>query len=91
MTIGAWFGFKYVGGGHTVYFGLMNTAVHTIMYFYYLLSIYNPEYKKSIWWKKYITQMQLVRLKNTVKCFVVIDLFLAAICGDYSYILSIGV
>lgn len=66
MVVGSWLGFKFAGGGHTVYFGLMNTAVHTVMYFYYLLAIYNPEYKKSIWWKKYITQMQLVGSTNTV-------------------------
>lgn len=29
------------------------------MYGYYFLTSYNPELKKSLWWKKHITQMQL--------------------------------
>lgn len=31
------------------------------MYSYYFLSSYNPELKKSLWWKKYITQLQLLQ------------------------------
>lgn len=40
--------------------GLVNSFIHAIMYGYYLLTTVAPEYKKSIWWKKYITRMQLV-------------------------------
>lgn len=40
---------------------MLNTLVHTIMYVYYLLSSIDPELKKSLWWKKYITQMQLAQ------------------------------
>lgn len=31
------------------------------MYGYYFLTSYSPALKSSIWWKKYITQMQLVQ------------------------------
>jgi hypothetical protein len=37
------------------------------MYFYYFLTSFKPEMKKSIWWKKYITQLQL--LQFTFLCF----------------------
>ncbi|XP_053955799.1 elongation of very long chain fatty acids protein F-like [Anastrepha ludens] len=48
-------------GGHWVTIALLNTLVHTVMYVYYLLSSINPNMKKSLWWKKYITQMQLIQ------------------------------
>jgi len=55
-----WFGVKFVGGGNSM-FGLMfNSGVHTVMYFYYLLSAWgvNPKY---LWWKRYLTSLQMVQ------------------------------
>lgn len=40
--------------------GLLNCFVHVIMYSYYFLTSFNPELKRSAWWKKHITQLQLV-------------------------------
>lgn len=34
------------------------------MYSYYFLTSFKPELKYSIWWKKHITQIQLVREKK---------------------------
>ncbi|CAG2064399.1 unnamed protein product [Timema podura] len=48
-------------GGHATYLGLINSIVHAFMYTYYLLTNINPDYKKSIWWKKYITQLQMAQ------------------------------
>lgn len=41
--------------------GLLNSLVHCAMYSYYFISSYKPELKKSLWWKKYITQIQLIQ------------------------------
>jgi hypothetical protein len=41
--------------------GIINSFVHAFMYTYYFLTAFKPELKKSIWWKKHITQVQLVR------------------------------
>lgn len=60
MVIMSWISTKYFAGGHGVLTGLINCFVHVIMYFYYYLTIVYPEYKKNNWWKKYITQVQLV-------------------------------
>ena len=57
---------KSLTGGHAALTGLINCVVHVIMYFYYYLTIVNPEYKKSIWWKKHITQIQMVILFNFI-------------------------
>lgn len=42
--------------------GIINSFVHVIMYSYYFLTSYRPELKKSLWWKKHITQIQLVSI-----------------------------
>ncbi|XP_018327717.1 elongation of very long chain fatty acids protein 7-like [Agrilus planipennis] len=61
MVLLGWAGTKYIAGGHGVFVGFLNSIVHVVMYFYYLLSAWNKEYKKSLWWKKYLTQMQIVQ------------------------------
>ena len=40
-------------------FLLLNCLVHTVMYLYYGLAAFGPHMQKSLWWKKYITQLQL--------------------------------
>jgi phosphatidylglycerophosphate synthase len=49
-----------VAGGHSTFFALLNTFVHIIMYFYYMVSAMGPRYQKYIWWKKYLTTFQMV-------------------------------
>ena len=39
---------------------MLNSFIHTIMYSYYGLSALGPAVQKHLWWKKYLTQMQLV-------------------------------
>lgn len=54
-------GIRFAPGGHPLLLVIVNSFVHSIMYFYYFLNSINPEVKKSIWWKKYITQVQLIQ------------------------------
>lgn len=61
MVVLIWHGTKYFAGGHAVFTGALNSFVHVVMYSYYFITSLNPEYKKNIWWKKYITQMQLIQ------------------------------
>ena len=60
--------FFHAAGGHHVFVGFANSIVHSFMYSYYLLTIMYPEYKQSIWWKKHITQLQMV--SNSQRCTV---------------------
>lgn len=39
---------------------MVNAGVHVIMYFYYGLSAAGPRFQKYLWWKKYMTAIQLV-------------------------------
>lgn len=46
----------------TGFFGpTLNSFIHILMYSYYGLSVI-PSMHKYLWWKKYLTQAQLVRL-----------------------------
>ncbi|XP_062130213.1 elongation of very long chain fatty acids protein F-like [Drosophila sulfurigaster albostrigata] len=57
----------YGTGSQFSLMGALNTFVHTVMYFYYFISARNPNMKSSVWWKKYITLIQLVQFSI---CFV---------------------
>jgi len=59
MPFTAWWGIKFVGGGHTTFCGFLNMGVHVVMYFYYLMSAMGPQVQKYLWWKRYLTTMQL--------------------------------
>eukprot|EP00090_Calanus_glacialis_P001986 TRINITY_DN1148_c1_g1_i2.p1 TRINITY_DN1148_c1_g1~~TRINITY_DN1148_c1_g1_i2.p1 ORF type:complete len:291 (-),score=49.13 TRINITY_DN1148_c1_g1_i2:212-1084(-) len=59
MPFTAWWGIKFVGGGHTTFCGFLNMGVHVVMYFYYLMSAMGPEVQKYLWWKRYLTTLQL--------------------------------
>ncbi|KAH8337572.1 hypothetical protein KR074_006889, partial [Drosophila pseudoananassae] len=48
-------------GGILFPFCLINAVVHGFMYTYYYLSSLNEAIQKSIWWKKYITIIQLLQ------------------------------
>lgn len=41
--------------------GFINSMVHAVMYSYYLISIVRPQWVRQ-WWKKYITQLQIVSI-----------------------------
>lgn len=57
----AWLGLKYVGGGQTFFLCMLNSFVHTVMYAYYALSAIGPHMQPYLWWKKYLTQLQMIQ------------------------------
>ena len=52
---------RFVGNGNAILGGLMNTFIHVIMYLYYFLAALGPRFEKFIWWKKYLTSMQIIQ------------------------------
>ncbi|KAM6965719.1 elongation of very long chain fatty acids protein 7a [Aplochiton taeniatus] len=56
-----WFGVRFAAGGQGTFHALLNCVVHVIMYTYYGLSAMGPAYQKLLWWKKYLTTIQLVQ------------------------------
>ncbi|XP_017782284.1 PREDICTED: elongation of very long chain fatty acids protein AAEL008004-like, partial [Nicrophorus vespilloides] len=61
MPICAWIGAKFLPGGHGTLLGVINSFIHIIMYMYYLITSMGPQYQKYLWWKKYLTAMQMVQ------------------------------
>merc|ERR1711899_233763 len=56
-----WWGPRLVGGGQSGFGPFLNSGVHTLMYLYYLLAACGPALKPYLWWKKYLTTIQLVQ------------------------------
>lgn len=61
LPLAVWFGPKYVGGGHTTFCGLLNTAVHVVMYSYYFLAALGPRVQRYLWWKQHLTKLQMAQ------------------------------
>lgn len=61
MPVSVWWGVKFTPGGHSSFFGFLNTFVHIIMYTYYMLAAMGPKVQKYLWWKKYLTVLQMIQ------------------------------
>ncbi|XP_055380173.1 elongation of very long chain fatty acids protein AAEL008004-like, partial [Condylostylus longicornis] len=61
MPMISWGTTKYYPGGHGTFIGTLNSFVHIIMYSYYLLSAMGPWIQPYLWWKKHITNLQLIQ------------------------------
>jgi elongation of very long chain fatty acids protein 7 len=54
---------NYLLGGNATFPNILNNFVHVLMYFYYMLSAMGPQYQKYLWWKRYMTELQIVSIK----------------------------
>ena len=61
MPFVIWFGANFAPGGNSVFGPAQNSVVHVIMYSYYFLASFGSKYRKYLWWKKYLTLLQLVQ------------------------------
>uniref|UniRef100_A0A8W8I464 Elongation of very long chain fatty acids protein n=1 Tax=Magallana gigas TaxID=29159 RepID=A0A8W8I464_MAGGI len=61
MPFWYWLGAKFVPGGESYLVVSLNSFIHSIMYTYYLLAAFGPSMQKYLWWKKYMTKLQLVQ------------------------------
>ncbi|XP_018608835.2 ELOVL fatty acid elongase 8a [Scleropages formosus] len=61
MIFNWWAGVKYVAGGQSFFIGVINTFVHVIMYLYYGLAALGPHMQRFLWWKRYLTSLQLIQ------------------------------
>ncbi len=75
MPMLMWFGMRWTPGGHCTLLCLINSFVHVVMYFYYGVSALGPQYQKYLWWKKYITKIQLTQffiiIVHTIQFFFI--------------------
>ena len=61
MPVTWYFGIRFVPGGLGSFHALINCIIHVFMYFYYGLSACGPQFQKYLWWKKYMTKMQMIQ------------------------------
>ncbi|KAL3841944.1 hypothetical protein ACJMK2_020021 [Sinanodonta woodiana] len=56
-----WIGVKWVAGGQSFFGAMVNSFIHVVMYTYYGISALGPQYQKYLWWKRYLTMLQLTQ------------------------------
>lgn len=56
-----WTGIKWAAGGQSFFGAMVNSFIHVLMYAYYGVSALGPQFQKYLWWKKYLTSLQLVQ------------------------------
>lgn len=61
MPFSWYWGVKFGGGGMGTFHALLNSFIHFLMYIYYGLAGLGPQYQKYLWWKKYMTKMQMLQ------------------------------
>lgn len=61
MALITWGMVKWVPGACTYMGPLCNCFIHAVMYLYYMLSAFGPHMQKYLWWKRYLTRMQLTQ------------------------------
>ncbi|KAF0770044.1 elongation of very long chain fatty acids protein 4-like [Aphis craccivora] len=60
MVVTTWTFLRFIKGQQGALCGILNALIHSIMYSYYFLSALGPQMKKYLWWKKYLTRLQIV-------------------------------
>lgn len=71
----SWCYLKLLPGEQGIVIGILNSIVHIVMYSYYLIAALGPKYQKYIWWKKYMTWIQLVQF-GIMLCYLMFILAL---------------
>ncbi|CAG9801553.1 unnamed protein product [Chironomus riparius] len=63
MPVSVWWGVKFLAGGHSTFFGLINTFVHIVIYTYLLTIQQFPSTKNTIffWWKPFYPFFQIAQ------------------------------
>ncbi|XP_026032706.1 elongation of very long chain fatty acids protein 4-like [Astatotilapia calliptera] len=61
-----WIGIKWVAGGQSFFGAHMNAMIHVLMYLYYGLASCGPKIQKYLWWKKYLTIIQMIQFHVTI-------------------------
>ncbi|XP_002733299.1 very long chain fatty acid elongase 4-like [Saccoglossus kowalevskii] len=56
-----WFVTKWIAGGSAFFSAMVNCFVHIIMYTYYTLSAIGPSMQPYLWWKRYLTKVQMIQ------------------------------
>ncbi|KAM7292314.1 elongation of very long chain fatty acids protein AAEL008004 [Ixodes scapularis] len=61
VVFNCWYGLAYGSDGQVTLTVVLNCFVHVVMYSYYFLSLLGPAIRPYLWWKRYLTGLQLVQ------------------------------
>ncbi|CAN7984968.1 unnamed protein product [Ixodes hexagonus] len=61
VVFNGWYGLAYGPDGQPALGITINSFVHVVMYSYYFLSLLGPGVRPYLWWKRHLTQLQLVQ------------------------------
>lgn len=61
VVFNGWYGLAYGPDGQVALGIILNSFVHVVMYSYYFLSLLGPAVRPFLWWKRYLTQFQLIQ------------------------------
>ncbi|KAM7292310.1 putative fatty acyl-CoA elongase [Ixodes scapularis] len=79
VVFDGWYGLAYGPDGQVALCIIINSFVHILMYSYYFLTLLGPAVRRHLWWKPYLTRLQLVQ-------FVVVFIhFLVSFFEDCGY------
>lgn len=70
-----WAGVKWVAGGEIFQPVAVNCTIHVIMYSYYAFAALGPKWRKYLWWKRYLTMLQMVCFFSENKLTLVYYIF----------------
>jgi len=60
----------------------MNSFVHVLMYTYYGLAGFGPQMQKYLWWKRYLTTIQLVSHHPICHVLTYVRMFVIHLTGN---------
>lgn len=66
----------------------VNSFVHVIMYTYYGLAAMGPHVRKYLWWKKYLTQLQIVQFIFVIAFVTIIAPLSGCVMAGFSYVID---
>merc|ERR550532_3819183 len=52
---------RWLPNGYETFGGGLNCLVHVFMYSYYFLASLGPQMQKYLWWKKYLSGLQMIQ------------------------------
>ncbi|CBY14081.1 unnamed protein product [Oikopleura dioica] len=61
MAYATWWTTKFAPTGYGTFGPMLNSFIHVLMYSYYGLAALGPELRPYLWWKKYLTSLQMIQ------------------------------
>ncbi len=88
VPVSWWFGVKFVPAGFGTFHAMLNSLIHFIMNIFYGMAAMGPQYQKYLWWKKYMTTMQITQF--VLVCIHTAQLFFIECIYPMTFAYTIG-